>query len=128
LDQLLGDQLTDLDDHHAHIARLHDADVARYEDREADARSEVRASRAALADQNREIERIQDELRADALARYMSPGASGIERLISSEDSSRRTRAILSEVTIDLRLEERRAAFAERNRIRARIEDDLAAL
>jgi hypothetical protein len=128
LEQLLDQKHDRAVVHQAHVDDLNRADVARYEGREAAVRATIARSRAALARTNARIRKAEAELRADALARYMDPGTTGIQRMIDTKDTSGRTRAVLVEVNIGLHLDQRAKALADRKAVQTRIEKQNEAL
>lgn len=121
LEQLLDQKHDRAVVHQAQVDDLNRADVARHEAREAVVRERIARSKAALARTNARIRKAEADLRADALARYMNPGTTGIQRMIDTKDTSGRTRAVLVEVNTGLHLDQRVRALADRKTVQARI-------
>jgi len=121
LEQLLDQKHDRAVVHQAQVDDLNRADVGRYEAREHAVRGQIARSRAALARTNARIRKATADLRADALARYMDPGSTGIQRMIDTKHDSGRTRAVLVEVNTGLHLDQRAKALADRATVEARI-------
>lgn len=128
LGQLLDQKHDQAVVHQTGVDQLYDAYVARYVRREDKVRAGIDASKAALARTEARIDKAETDLRADALARYMDPGSTGIEQMITTKDTSGRTRAVLVEVNTGLHLRQRSVALADRKHVEETIVKQTAAL
>lgn len=128
LDQLLSQKHERLVVRHENVVESTRLEVEKYLGAERRVRNRLADDRRALELVDARIDANQRDLRADALARYMSPGASGIEQMIDANDDSVRTRAVLSDVTIGLHRQARVDALAQRRTVLARIDRDEKAL
>lgn len=124
LGQLLGQEHDRAVVHQARIDQENDTEIDRFLAREADARAALARSRAARDRAVARIAEAEANLRADALARYMDPGTTGLQRMIATDDTSGRTRAVLVEVNIGLHRQDRADAIAARTAAAKRIERD----
>ncbi|HET8929510.1 MAG TPA: glucosaminidase domain-containing protein, partial [Acidimicrobiales bacterium] len=128
LEQLLGQNHQKLVVHQAKVTEETKVDVGRFERREQAVRDTLsRLKRAAKLNDVR-LRAIDEDLRADALTRYMDPGSSALERMFDTEDTSGRTRGILVEVTTGIHLEQRSDGLARRASLRRKVERATAAL
>lgn len=123
LEQLLGQSHQRVVLHQAQVTEETEVDVARYEKREQTARSALGRLRSASARTEQRLRAIMEDLRADAVTRYMDPGSSPLERMFETKETTGRTRGILVEVTTGIHLQQRTDALARRASLSRQIDD-----
>lgn len=72
----------------------------------------VEDAKAAQRRAEAEVRASTDRLKADALAYYINPGQSGIEKLVAEATDHERTRTVLIGVSLEVELEVRQEALA----------------
>ncbi len=95
------------------IVGLHDLDVAKQRNIEQKVRDDLAAAIKRKDQAEGELLRAKQRLQEAALARYMSPGATGMPRLIATQDTTDRTRVVLADVTIEQCIDYRNAAIKQ---------------
>ncbi len=120
LEQLLSQNQRKLVHTKTTVVAEHRVNVDKYLDRQKAVEHRVDRARAAVDRATARIGHIEDELRQDALARYMSPVAPGLQYLVDEDDSAARKRSVLADVTVGVHLRQRRDAIAYRETLKQR--------
>lgn len=94
------------------VVALHRIEVQGIAARERVAQRGVATATQRVDQARASVHQADDQLRRDALARYMSPEAYGPPQIFVSQNATERTREVLSDVTIGQHLQDRKDALA----------------